>query len=122
MDESNKLSFDISEPTEEEIKQTIQKIQDQYDIALPNDDAITYTKLYEELKQWFFIEKNLQSPDSIAEEVAEKMQGIIEENHGLEVSEDEAKNIVDESLDEVIAREKERIGKELKTIIDKYKK
>lgn len=122
MDELNKPNFDISEPTDEEIKKTIQKIQDQHDITLSNDDAIAYTKLYEELKLWFLIEKNLQSSDSIAEEVAEKMQGMIEESHGLEVSEYEVRTISDESLDTVVAREKERIGKELKTIIAKYKK
>ncbi len=120
MDELNKPNFDISEPTDEEIKKTIQKIQDQHDITLSNDDAIAYTKLYEELKQWFLIEKNLQSPDSIAEKIAEKMQGMIEESHGLEFSENEARIISDESLDTVIAREKERIGKELKNIIAKY--
>lgn len=123
MDELTKSGFDIAEPTEEEIKKIIQKVQDQDNITLSEDDAIKYTKLYEELKQWFLLEKNLESPDSIAEEVAEEIKDNLKNSQDLEIGQgqDQAQDIAEKSLSEIIPREKERIGKELKAIIAKYK-
>ena len=121
MDALKKPGFDISEPTEEEIEKTIQKVQDQDNVTLSEDDAIKYTKLYEELKQWFLLEKNLESPDSIAEEVAEEIKDNLKNSQNLEIGQDQTQDIAEKSLSEIIPREKERIGKELKAIIAKYK-
>lgn len=118
---ANKPDFDIPEPTEEEIEKTIQKVQDKEKVTLSKDDAILYTKLYEELKQWFLMEENIESTDSIAEETAEHIKERLEHNYKLEISKDQAQEIADESLDKVISREKERIGKELKAITARYK-
>lgn len=123
MDVSNNKdnsSFVIPEPTEEEIENTIQKVQNQENVTLSKDDAINYTKLYEELKQWFLMEKNTISPESVVGEVAEEIKDTLQKNKGQEISSEQAYNIAEESLSVVIPREKERIGKELKAIIAKY--
>jgi len=117
----DKSKFEISEPTDEDIQKIIQKVKDQEGILLSRDDAIRYAKLYEELKQWFLMEKNLENSDSIADETADEIQESIKKDYGLEIKEDLAQDIADKSLGEVISREKERIGKELKAIIAKYK-
>jgi len=118
----DKSKFKISEPTDEEIEKTIQKIKDQDGVVLSKDDAIQYTKLYEEMKQWFMMENNLETPDSIAGETSDAVQESIKTSYGLEIKEDLAQDIVDKSLGEVISRGKERIGKELKGIVANYKR
>ena len=116
----DKLSFNIPEPTDEEVEKTIQKIKDQKGVTLTQADASEYAKLYEEMKQWFLMDKNLESQDSIAGDTAGEIQKGIKESYGLEVKEDLAQDVADKSLSEVISREKERIGKKLKAIIAKY--
>ena len=120
MNKSNS-NFSISEPTEKEIELTIKKVKDQYNIALSKDDAISYAKLYEELKQWFLIEKNANSPESIVAEMAKELKGTLQETKGQEISSEQSYNIAEGSLNIVIPKEKERIGRELKAIIAKYK-
>lgn len=117
----DKISFNFPEPTDEAIEKTIQKIKDQEGVTLSKADAAEYAKLYEEIRQWFLIDNNLESQDSIAGETADEIQKGIKEGYGLEIKENLAQDIVDRSLKEVIVREKGRIGKELKAIITKYK-
>jgi dihydroneopterin aldolase len=120
MNKSNS-NFSISEPTEKEIELTIKKVKDQYNIVLSNEDAISYAKLYEELKQWFLIEKNANSPESIVGEMAEEIKDTLQETKSQEISSEQSYKIAEDSLSIVIPREKEQIGRELKAIIAKYR-
>lgn len=117
MDDLNKSNFDISEPTDEEIQKTIQKIQEKENVTLSRENAIKYTKLYEELRQWFLLEKNLESQDSISKEIAEEVKVILLKKQGQKLTEEQANEVANESLNVIISREKDRIASEIKAII-----
>ncbi len=117
---NNNSRPEITEPTEEEIKNTIEKVKNKYDIVISKDDAIKYTKLYNELSQWFMIEKNSKSPDSITDEMGKEIKSYLKQKRDQEVSPDEASRIAAASLKIVIPGEKERIANEIRAIIAKY--
>jgi hypothetical protein len=114
-------NFNIPEPTDEEIKVAIQNANKRYGITLLKKDAVRYVKLYRELKQWFWIEKNAHKPGSITGNMAKSMQHYIKEKRKQDIPLKDAKNIAEESLDTTIQVEKERIGLEINKIIEKYK-
>ena len=113
--------FGMSEPNENEIKETIEKVKEKYDVVISEGDATKYAKLYNELGQWFLMEKNIGSKDSITDEMAEEMQEILSEKRGQELDTDDAQTISKESLNIIIPREKERIAEEIREIIVRYK-
>lgn len=116
-----KFSSHIPEPTEEEIGQTIKKVNDKYDVVISKEDAIEYAKSYYDLQQWFLMEKNSNSPQSITKEMGVEIKSYIKETRGDDISLDDAQGIAKESLKITIPREKERLANEIRAIIDKYK-
>lgn len=122
MSKINSSDFEIQEPSEKEIEETIEKIKEKENVVLSKDDAIKYFKLYKELGQWFLMEKNLDSPDSIADEMGEEMKDILRRKRGQELDIYDAQAISKESLNVIISREKERIREEIKGLIDKNKR
>jgi len=120
MDKTNSDNFGIQEPSEKEIKETIEKVKIKYDVVISRKDAIEYAKLYNELSQWFLIEKNINSTDSITDEMAEEIKNILRKKRGQDLDIYDAQTIAKESLNVIIPREKERIAKEIKAIIEKY--
>lgn len=114
-------SFNMPEPTDEEIKVAIQNANKRYGITLLKKDAVRYVKLYRELKQWFWIEKNANKPGSITGNMARNMQHYIKEKRKQNIPLKDAKDIAEESLDVTIQNEKERIAIRISEIIDKYK-
>ncbi len=121
MGKIKKEDFEIPEPNEEEIKKTIEKVKQKDGVTLSRVDAIEYTKLYSELGQWFLMQKNANSPDSIADEMGEKMKDILRRKRGQKLDIYDAQVIAKESLNILISREKERIGGEIRALIAKYK-
>ena len=115
------FSAHLPEPTEEEINKTIEKVKTKYDVIISKEDAVKYTKLYYDLEQWFLIEKSANSPESITSEMGEEIKNFIKESRGDDISSDDAQGIAKASLNITIPREKERIGREIKAIIAKYK-
>lgn len=108
------------EPSDDEVKETIEKVKEKYDVVIQHDDATKYAKLYNELGQWFLMEKNIDSKDSITDEMAEEMQEVFRKKRSRELNTDDAQTISEESLKIIIPQEKERIKKEITAIIKKY--
>ena len=115
------FSTHLPEPTEKEINKTIEKVKTKYDVVISKEDAVKYTKLYYDLEQWFLIEKTANSADGITDEIVMMIKNYIKESRGDDISSDDAQGIAKESLNITIPREKERIGREIKAIIAKYK-
>jgi hypothetical protein len=115
-------SFNVPEPTDEEIKVAIQNANKRYGITLSKKDAIKYVKLYRELKQWFWIEKNANKPNSITGKMAKGVQSYIKQKRKQNIPLKDAKDIAEESLDITIKYEKEKIATEINSIIAKYLK
>ena len=114
--------FNIPEPTDEEIKVAIQNANKRYGITLLKKDAVKYVKLYKELKQWFWLEKDAKKPGNITGNMAKSMQSYIREKRKQTIPLKDAKDIAEESFNVTIQSEKERIGLEINKIIEKYKK
>lgn len=117
MEDTNKFDFDLPEPTEVEIQETISKVKTKEGVTLTLKDAMDYTKLYEELRQWFLIEKNLESPDSISSKVVKEMKNRLK--NGLKTK--QTQDMSEKSLSVVIQKEKQRISSGIRAIVAKYK-
>ena len=116
-----RFSTHMPEPSDEEIEQTISKIKEKYNIVLSKEDAVKYAKSYHDLQQWFLIEKNTDSPQSITKEMGTEIKSYIKETRGDDISLDDAEGIAKESLKITIPKEKERLADEIRAIIAKYK-
>lgn len=109
----------IAEPTEKEIEETIEKVKSKYNIVLQRADAAKFAKLTEELGWWLTIEKNAEKPEVITDEMAKELQISIMKAKGANISLDEAYRQARKSLSFTIPIEKERIAKEMRSIIRK---
>lgn len=113
-------NFNIPEPTDEEIKVAIQNANKRYGITLLKKDAVKYVKLYKELKQWFWLEKDAKKPGNITGNMAKNMQSYIKEKRKQNIPLKDAKDIAEESFDVTIQSEKERIATKISEIINQY--
>lgn len=109
----------ITEPTEEQIKQAIEKVKEKYGIELSQADASNYIKLTEELGWWLTIEKKYDSENCITEEIAKEIQVFIKESKGKNISLEQAYLEAEKSLIITMNSEKERIANEIRTIVNK---
>jgi len=121
MSKINHDDFGVCKPDKNDVKKTIEKVQKRYNIMISENDATEYTRLHNELEQWFLMEENIDSKDSIANEMTGEMKEILKGKRGLELGTDSAQAISKESLKIIIPREKEQIKKEITAIIEKYK-
>jgi len=119
----NKSEFGpkISEPTDEEINKTIEKVKNKYEVFITKEDAAILAKLYKELEWWFVVEKFSRSPKSISIDLAKEIRSYIKKVRGKDVTLDEAQVQAKQAVAVTIPKEKERVAKEIRTVIDKYR-
>jgi uncharacterized protein YukJ len=121
MNKIKKEDFDIPTPDFEQIEKTIKEVKEKHDIRLSSKDAIEYFKLFNELGEWFLMEENIDSPDSITDEVGEEMKNVLRRRRGHELDIYDAQDLARSSLNKIIPQEKERIKNEINALIEKYK-
>jgi len=117
----NKFGPQIADPTEKEIKEAIDKVKTKYDVVISYADAIKFSKLTKELGWWMMVEKGLNNPDSITEEMAKEVQEFTKNHYDNKITLDEASTHAKESVAHIIPIEKERIAKEIRTIVSSYR-
>jgi hypothetical protein len=105
MKNSKDIGPKISEPTEKEIKETIEKIKSKHGVLLSHTDAAKFAKLIGELRWWLTVEKEGEKPGAIDDKIAKGLADIKK---------------VKTSLDYAVAVEKKRILEEMKNILGKY--
>ncbi len=120
MKELDKPTFgpQIEEPTAEAIEHTMTEAKQRYGIELPRTEAIRFTKLTQELGWWLLIEGQLNNSGNVTEAIAQEVQAFIGKHHGRKITLEEAAQEARRSS-QAIAGEKERIGREIRTIIDR---
>lgn len=111
----------IAEPTTKEIEETVESVKTKYDIVISESDAINYFKLTKELTWWMMVEKGLNNPDSITEEMAKEVQEFTKDHYANEISLDEATKNAKDSVAHIVPIEKERIAEEIRTIVTNYR-
>lgn len=118
---SDKFGPQIAEPTDNEINDTITELKEKYDIFITKDDAIKYWKLKKELGWWMAVEMNAEKPEAITDEVAKELQLSIQKTKGENITVAEAYRQARKSLSFTIPMEKDRIAKEMRKLIRKYR-
>jgi len=118
----DKIGPQIPEPTDEEINDIIEEMKTKYEIFIQRDDAIRYIKLKKELGWWMTVEMNAEKPEAITEGMAKELQISIQKAKGANITLAEAYRQARKSLSYTIPMEKDRIAKELREIIKKYKR
>jgi hypothetical protein len=125
MQESNKnkqIGPQIGEPTDDEINETIEELKVKYEIFTPREDAAKYWKLKKELGWWMSVEMDSEEPEAITEDMAKDVRDTIRKNKGENITLDEAYRQAKKALSYTIPLEKDRIAKEMRKIIKKYKR
>jgi len=117
----DKFGPQIPEPTDEEINAAIKKAENKYEVFVTREDAKKLAKLYKELEWWFVVEKFSRAPKSISIDLAKEIRSYIKQVRGQDVTLDEAQEQAKQAVAVTIPKEKERIAKEIRTLIDKYK-
>lgn len=112
----------ISEPTDEEISETIEKAKNKYEVFITREDAIKLVKLYKELEWWFVVEKFSLAPKSISIDLAKEIRSHIKKAQGKDVSIEEAHEEAKKAVKFTIPKEKERIAVKIRALIDGYSK
>lgn len=112
-----KFSPDFLDPTEEEIKENRQRLEDIYGIELAKKDLIRFVTLVKELNWWLNLENDSVSTARIAEEAMAECKEIYRKKYNKEITPSEADESARILLDTVTENEKQRIGNEMKAII-----
>ena len=119
-DSSKAIGPQISEPTDKEIDEAIDKVKKKYDIVISISDAAKYARLYKELEWWFLVEKFSREPKSIPIESVNEIREYFQRTDSKDLTIDEAHEKASTVLKLTMATEKKRILEEIKTIFSQY--
>lgn len=111
--------LNISEPTEEQIKQTKKLVKEKYGIKVPKKDLTELVKKIKELEWWFKADK--LDPIRIIEDYAISLQKLMKENYDKEITMSEAYDQARGLLVLVPFKEKQRLADDMREILVKHK-
>lgn len=113
--------IEISETTDEQIKQTKQLVKDRFGINVPKPDLLKLIKLIKELEWWFKVTPK-DSAHHIDEKMAQDMQRMFKKNYKKDISLSEGYDAARGLMVLVPYKEKQRLADEMRFILVKYKK
>lgn len=116
-DKKKKIGPEITEPTDEEVKQTKELVKSRYDIVIPKPDALKLSRLIKELDWWIKVDKKPATPRHITEEAAISLKDLIEMSTVKEITLSEAYDKARGLLVIVPFKEKQRISDEIRAIL-----
>ncbi len=118
---NKKPIIEISETTEEQIKQTRELAKSKYGIKVPKKDLLKLIKLIKELQWWFKV-----TPKNASRHIDEKMavdfQKMFKKNYNSDLTMSEAYNAAGGMMILVPLKEKQRLADEMRFILVKHKK
>jgi hypothetical protein len=118
---NDKIGPQFVKPTDDEVNEVVTELKEKYEIFIPQEDAIRYWKLKKELGWWMSVEMNAEKPEAITDEMAKELQISIQKAKGANITLAEAYRQARKSLSYTIPMEKDRIAKEMRGIIKKYR-
>ncbi len=112
--------IEISETTEEQIKQTKELVKSKFGIKVPKTDLLKLIKLIKELQWWFKVTPK-DSVHHIDEKMAIDLQKSFKKNYKKDISMSEAYDAARGLMVLVPLKEKQRLADEMRFILVKYK-
>lgn len=116
---NKKPLIEISEPTEEEIKQTRELAKIKFGISVPKKEVCKIVKIIKELNWWL---KLPEGPHRISEEMLSGLNKLIKKRHGKELPKSELYDEAHSLLTMVTYKEKERLADEMRIILVNHRK
>jgi len=113
--------IEISETTEEQIKQTKELVKSKHGINVPKPDLLKLIKLIKELQWWFKVTPK-NSAHHIDEKMAINLQKSFKKNYKKDISMSEAYDAARGLMVLVPYKEKQRLADEMRFILVKHKK
>jgi len=113
--------IEISETTEEQIKQTKELVKSKFGIKVPKSDLLKLIELIKELQWWFKVTPK-DSSHHIDEKMAIDLQKSFKKNYKKDISMSEAYDAARGLMILVPLKEKQRLADEMRFILVKYKK
>lgn len=113
--------IEISETTEEQIKQTKELVKSKYGINVPKPDLFKLIKLIKELEWWFKVTPK-DSSHHIDEKMAREMQEMYKKHYKKELTLSEGYDAARGLMVLVPYKEKQRLADEMRFILTKYRK
>lgn len=108
--------MEFSKPTEEELAQTKQMVEEKYDFVIPQADLVKLVQLIKELNYWLEADKS-KSPKIVTEEMALELRDLTKEVKGEDITLSEAYDGARSVLTLAPVLETERISKKIRAII-----
>lgn len=114
----NKIKIDFPEPTAKEIYQTQEAALKKFGVQLPEKDALRMVVIIKEL-DWYM---SLPKQRPVSPEAAGKLAELFKKKYGKEISVSESQDMARRLMVLVPYKEKERLAKEMTTILAKHRK
>ncbi len=119
MNSMRQIGPHIEQPTEEDIKQAIEEIQQKHGVTLSESQAEHYLKLRDELGWWIGVGEDGTDRHLITQEMAQELQKQVREQSGEDISLEEALKRAQATIHASAESEKERIAAEIRTLLGK---
>jgi len=111
---------EISDPTDDQIEETRQRVNKRYDIVIHQEDAKKLAKLYDEIEWWFTVEKFSRSQRCISINTAKEIREYFKKVEGKDMTLDEAHDYSKNAYAKTMVARKEKIAREIKKLLNKY--
>jgi|GEM_PF-1418800 len=114
---NKKFELDLPDPTEEEIRQTRKKIEEDFDTVIPGPDLVRIVQLTKELNWWIEADKGSGCPKRVTEEMAIEFKELLKKVRGIDIPLSEAYDEARSLLTIAPVTEKMRLSAEIRAII-----
>ncbi len=110
-----------NEPTQQEIRETRERVNKRYGVELSDEAALRYTRLHHQLR-WFLIRDLLREDrNEPSTDDANKVQMILKEQFGADVSIENAGHLASLATQYTSQHDKDQIAAEMSAIIKQAK-